>query len=67
MSQNERISRNLKLHEAIMIELEHEGFDHKNASREALRRLQDKKFKFDNWRDYFTTVEIEGYSLPHKE
>ena len=65
------ILRGLHLHSEIMARLEQptaynpHGLTRTEASREALRRLQDKKFKFDQWRDYFTAVELEGFSLPH--
>jgi hypothetical protein len=36
------------------------------ASREALRRLQVAKFKFDDWQDYFTAVELHGADLTHE-
>jgi hypothetical protein len=65
MTAEARIIRSLELHKKIMEQLQKEGMEFTLASREALRRLQDKKFKFDNWQDYFTEVEREGFNLPH--
>jgi hypothetical protein len=59
------IYRRLRLHNDVMTELEREGYMHEIASREALRRLQDKSWRFTHWEDYFTAVEREGYSLKH--
>jgi len=66
MSAEARIIRALKLHKEIMRQLEKTGMEMEGASREALRRLEDTKFKFDDWRDYFTAVELEGCNLLHK-
>ncbi len=64
MNAEARIIRSLKLHKRIMEHLESTGMDMTAASREALRRLQDAKFRFDDWQDYFTAVELEGVDLP---
>ena len=66
MSAEGTIIKNIKLHSEIMAQLEKMGLNHTDASREALRRMQDAKFKFSEWRDYFTAVEVEGYSLSHR-
>lgn len=59
-----RIEWALKTHFEIMAQLEKMGMLRADASREALRRMKEKKFRFTEWRDYFTAVEIEGNSLP---
>lgn len=65
MTSDKQIIRALKLHWAIMQQLEAMGMEKNLASRESMRRLQAKKLKFDNWEDYFTAVEREGFSLTH--
>ena len=65
MTAEARIIRALKLHKQFMEALETRlGMEMTAASREALRRLKDAKFRFDRWEDYFTAVELHGNDLP---
>ena len=64
LTQAQRIERKLKLHSEIMGKLVMQGMERNKASREALRRMQaHPRFKVCD--DFFTAVELEGYSLPH--
>lgn len=61
-----QIEQRLALHKEVMEALEkYLGMDRSSASKEAFRRLKVRP-RLHQWRAFFTTLEIEGYSLPHK-
>jgi len=64
MENEHRITATRRLHYEIMTQLKKQGFGHIDAGREALRRMEASP-QLTEWRDFFTAVEVEGYSLPH--
>ena len=56
---DESVRRNLALHAKVMAQLISLGMDRDAASKEALRRMREKKFRFDHAEDYFTALEID--------
>lgn len=68
LAQAAKIEQRLKTHSLVVAQLERMGMARESASKEAFRRMQQypKRNHEMEWQDFFTAVEVEGYSLPHR-